>query len=67
MKAKKPSKSIDFTYILKLNTTCYLKSIENGNSKQIKMKNSFAQIYNDSLQKPEEFWKDISEVQHISE
>ena len=25
------------------------------------MKNSFAQIYNDSLQKPEEFWKDISE------
>jgi len=61
MKAKKPSKSIDFTYILKLNTTCYLKSIKNGKSKQINMKNNFKEIYDDSLNKPEEFWKNISE------
>ena len=61
MKVKKPSKSIDFTYILKLNTTYYLKSIKNGKSKQINMKNNFKEIYNDSLNKPEGFWKSISE------
>ena len=61
MKVKKPSKSIDFTDILKLNTTCYLKSIKNGKSKQINMKQNFKEIYDESLNKPEEFWKNISE------
>ena len=61
MKTFYPLKSIDFTYFLKLNTTKFVKSQQNGKSKQITMKKNLKEIYEDSIQNPEKFWGEVSE------
>ena len=51
---------VDFTYFLNFNTLFNLISQKNSKKESIIMNNKFNQIYQNSLKKPENFWKEVS-------